>query len=319
MYACSPRWKNEWIDRDALDGMLELLSKYIKPAYGGEKSIGVNEGLHFTGGEPFLNFELLLYGTERASLYGIPSLFVETNCFWARNDDETSRMLLELKRAGMKGILISVNPFFLEYVPFKRTERVIDASLKIFGRNVIVYQFDYYRLFKSIGITGKMKFEDFLSIRGTREFMDRTEFFIMGRAAIKMESLGFLKKHRPESFFSTSCMPSFLRPWHNHYDLYYNIVPGYCGGISLGNVFELPTLIEKGIDLEKYKILGFLVEEDIGGLFSFAKKYGYIEKDDGYLSRCHLCLDIRMFFHNIDENHDIFPELAPEGFYKNLI
>lgn len=319
MYACSPKWRNEWIDRDTLNEMLRLLSGYIRPAYTGSNSIGVNEGLHFTGGEPFLNYELLLYATEKASAYGIPSLFVETNCFWAKDDETAFQMLSELKMAGMKGILISVNPFFLEYVPFERTEMAIEAALRVFGRNVVVYQFEYYRLFKALGIKGKMSFEDFLRIRGARDFMDRTEFFIMGRAAVKMEELGLFIKYRPESLYSTPCIPSFLRSWHNHYDLYSNIVPGFCGGLSLGNVFELPLLIERGIDIERYKILGFLVNENIEGLLKFAKEYGYTEKEGGYLSRCHLCLDIRMYLYNIDEKHDLFPELTPDGFYKNLL
>ena len=68
MYACSLKWKNEWIEKDTLKSMLKLLSDYIQPALHGRDSIGISHGLHFTGGEPFLNYELLLFACEAAIL-----------------------------------------------------------------------------------------------------------------------------------------------------------------------------------------------------------------------------------------------------------
>ncbi|NOX44407.1 MAG: hypothetical protein GXO72_01530, partial [Caldiserica bacterium] len=48
--------------------------------------VGVTSGLHFTGGEPFLNFELLLELVGIAADLGIPGIFVETNAFWCVTD-----------------------------------------------------------------------------------------------------------------------------------------------------------------------------------------------------------------------------------------
>ncbi len=101
--------------------------------------MSLNHGLHFTGGEPFLNYPLLLKAVEMAEELGIPSTFVETNCFWCKNDDVTREKLTGLKKAGLKGILISVNPFYAEYVPFERTDRCIQVSQEVFGTNVMVY------------------------------------------------------------------------------------------------------------------------------------------------------------------------------------
>lgn len=85
--------------------------------------IGVNYGLHLTGGEPFLNFKRLLKVVRILKEFEVPSTFVETNSFWCINEEVTKEEMMELKEAGLDGILMSVNPFILEYVPFKRTER----------------------------------------------------------------------------------------------------------------------------------------------------------------------------------------------------
>ena len=70
----------------------------------------------------------------------------------------------------------------------------------------------------------------------------------------------------------------------------------------------------EGIDLTKHPILGFLIAEEFQGLFQFAKDHGYQESEEGYLSKCDLCLDIRKFL----EDKGNFKELAPKAFYKHV-
>ena len=111
MYACSPRWEGGWISIGNLASILAQLAETIRPSPAGSDSIGVSYGLHFTGGEPFLNFDLLCSAVELADDFGIPSTFVETNCFWCVSDKTTRERLSLLKDKGLKGILISVYPF----------------------------------------------------------------------------------------------------------------------------------------------------------------------------------------------------------------
>ncbi|MEM2914528.1 MAG: 4Fe-4S cluster-binding domain-containing protein, partial [Candidatus Bathyarchaeia archaeon] len=82
MYACSPNWKANWISEDKTGRILAQLSDKILSSPFGPDKIGVNYGLHFTGGEPFLNFDLLVKIIKISNDFGIPSTFVETNCFW---------------------------------------------------------------------------------------------------------------------------------------------------------------------------------------------------------------------------------------------
>jgi len=155
MYACSPKWK-DWISEDDLKAILYQLTGKIMPSPYGADRISLNYGLHFTGGEPFLNFELLLKAVCLASELYIPSTFVETNCYWCTDDNVTREKLQVLREAGLKGILISVNPFYLEYVPFERTERGIRIAQELFGDNIMIYQLEYYFRFKNLGMTGRI-------------------------------------------------------------------------------------------------------------------------------------------------------------------
>ena len=273
--------------------------------------VSLNHGLHFTGGEPFLKFDLLLDAVRMADELKIPSTFVETNCYWCVNDSVTRERLQRLKRIGLKGILISVNPFFLEYVPFERTERCVRIACEIFDENMMIYQLEYYLRFKTWGITGTVSLEEYMNAE--RESLPaNVELFLMGRAAYKLNHL--YPKHPPDHFFKEPCQTPFLRQWHNHFDNYGNFMPGYCGGLSLGNWRKLDKLLEEGMELSKYPILGFIVKQDFEGLFRFAKDFVFQESSEGYVSKCAFCVDVRRHLLSKKE----FQELQPKEFYSHL-
>lgn len=312
MYACSPKWKGDWISEEDLETLLSLLATSIQPSPWGQETMSLNHGLHFSGGEPFLNYELLVKAVEMAEEKGIPSTFVETNCFWCKNDEVTVEKLTRLKEGGLKGILISVNPFYAEYVPFERTERCIRISQKVFGPNVMVYQLEYYHRFKALGIRDRIPLQDYTQLTGHKDLTDRVELFLMGRASHQLRA--FYPTYPARAFFGEPCRPSFLRNWHNHFDNYGNFMPGYCGGISLGHWRDMERLTNEGIDLEEHPVLSFLIAEDVQGLLFFAQDFGYQESQDGYLSKCDLCLDLRK--HLVSQQD--FEELTPKEFYTQL-
>lgn len=316
IYACSQKWSADWISPEDLEKILQQLSGKIISNVHGPRTTGLSYGLHFTGGEPFLNFELLCLAMEIADKLRIPSTFVETNCFWAVDDASAKDRLKTLKRKGLRGIMISVNPFYLEYVPFERTERAIRISLEIFGRNVMVYQLEYYRRFKELGLKDKVPFEEYLGLERKEDFLKYVEFFVTGRAPYRLrEVLGDIHPLRPaEHFFGEECVTPFLRGWHNHFDNYGNYIPGFCGGISLGDCREMDMLLRDGIDTEQYPVIAFLAHDDTQGLYYFAKDLGYAEPPEGYVSKCHLCMDIRRHLASKGD----FNELRPGEFYRHL-
>jgi hypothetical protein len=269
--------------------------------------IGVNEGIHFTGGEPFLNFDLLLRLTETAKRVGIPTTFVETNAFWCRDDEGTRGRLTRLKHAGLDGILVSANPFILEQIPFERTERAVRISREVFGGNAIVYQHFFYEQFRGLGLRGTLAFEDYLTRAG--HGLQHVELFASGRVPYKLAAL---YEHYPASrFLRASCRRELIRDWHIHVDNYCNFIPGYCGGLSLGDARELDAIC-RGINLDERPVLAALLTS-LGELYRLGQQFGYEERD-GYISKCHLCLDIRA---HLARQGD-FKELKPRAFCERL-
>lgn len=82
----------------------------------------------------------------------------------------------------------------------------------------------------------------------------------------------------------------------------------------MGDWRNLNELLKEGVDRHRHPILGFLANQDFRGLFRFAKDFSYGESKEGYISKCHLCVDIRKHLAAKGE----FEELRPKEFYAHL-
>ena len=316
MYGCSPHWNNDWISESELKIILEQLAKTIEPAPYGPDSVTLSHGLHFTGGEPFLNFPLLCRAIEIAQQLKIPSTFVETNCFWAMDERRTRDKLQTLKSLGLNGIMISVNPFYLEYVPFERTRRCAEIGSEIFGSNTMIYQLEFFYRFLALGIQDRLSLDEYLQLEGNPDYLQQMEFFMMGRAVYQSGAVfsRFFQNFPASYFFYQPCEPPFLRSWHNHVDSFGNYLPGFCGGISLGKARDLSRMINDGIELDHCPVLRFIIENDFAGFYQFASHHGFKFQPEGYYSKCHLCLELRKFLCSAAD----FPELQPKIFYQQI-
>lgn len=135
----------------------------------------------------------------------------------------------------------------------------------------------------------------------------------MGRFPYRLGHL--FKKYPASHFFRESCREELTRSWHFHVDNYCNYMTGYCGGISLGDARHLDALSTQGIDLEEHPIVGALVT-DLEALYKLSvERFGYKARSEGYVSKCHLCTDIRRC---IVLETDEFLELNPREFYLHL-
>ncbi|MCL5986148.1 MAG: hypothetical protein M1371_06235 [Actinobacteria bacterium] len=231
---------------------------------------------------------------------------------WISEDDDITRdRLTKLKEAGLDGILISINPFNVESIPFERTERAVRISREVFGANIIVYQKFYLDLFKKMGLQKTLSFEKFLNMINPTYVYRYTELLPMGRTPYK---LGYLYNKCPAKyFFEESCKEELTRNWHTHIDNYRNYISGFCSGISLGDAMNMDSIFN-GIDLSKKPILKAL-SVNLGNLHKIAVSYGYEINEEGYISKCHLCVDMRKY---IIEKTDQFTELNPRTYYLNL-
>ena len=82
----------------------------------------------------------------------------------------------------------------------------------------------------------------------------------------------------------------------------------------MGSWFELDETLQRGIDSEEQPVLALLIAEDIEGLLGFVRAEGYREREEGYVSKCDLCLDLRGYL----VEHGEHGELAPRAFYDRL-
>src|SRR4051812_7226471 len=71
---------------------------------------------HITGGEPFLDFELLREIVEHGSQLG-GSVSCVTNAYWARTSEIAARKLEPLRDAGLDVLSVSTSRFHQRFVP----------------------------------------------------------------------------------------------------------------------------------------------------------------------------------------------------------
>ena len=307
LYACSPRWPADWISEADAERVLAQLARTMRGRYPTPGRVGVNDGIHFTGGEPFLNFDLLLRLSAIAARLDIPATFVETNGFWCRDDAGTREKMRALRDAGLQGLLISANPFILESIPFEHTWRAVRIGREVFGSNAIVYQQFFFQQFQDMGLRGTLPFEEYLAQAGYG--LQHVELFANGRVPY---SLGHLFREQPaERFFGLSCRRELIRDWHIHVDNYCHYVPGFCGGLSLGDARDLEALC-RGVDLDALPVVKALLT-GLGDLYRLGLEYGY-RPLPGYVSKCHLCIDVRR---HLARSGD-FQELRPRAYYERL-
>ena len=307
LYACSPEWR-DWMSAGDMDRILRGLKKHGRYL----------TGLHIAGGEPLLKPDAAVLAVEKAAELGILLDYVETNAFWCWNDENTTAVFQRLKEAGLPAVMVSVSPFHLEFVPLDRMDRAITIGKKVFGPNrVYLFTNYYYEQFHELDRTHPIPFEDYVDAVGRERasLAFATEYSLIpnGRAATELKDL---YEHHPAShFFGGTCERELASPHHIHIDLYGNYIAGLCAGISLGDGRDLDDLFS-GIDLETRPFLRRVIRGGMETLYAWAAEtFGYEEKKEGYIAKCHLCLDIRR--HLVAAGADA-PELAPSAFYENL-
>jgi hypothetical protein len=87
------------------------------------------EALSFelTGGEPFLDFDLLVDVAAQGKRLGATVTCV-TNAFWAHDEEITRQKLTVLRDAGLTALAVSVSRFHQQFVPLHRAQRALAAA-----------------------------------------------------------------------------------------------------------------------------------------------------------------------------------------------
>jgi hypothetical protein len=305
LYNCGPGWQ-DWMKPEQVRAALEATSHWPQPFQ-----------VHLTGGEPFLNFPLLLQAAEIATQLGI-RYYVETNAGWCVRETLVEERFRTLKSAGLKAVLISCSPFHAEAIPPKRTILAIQKALEIFGpQGTIVYLpewLDQILLFNPEMTTPLEKYVELYGAHEAGELLWRGYGLISGgRSGYRLGHL--TARHPAAAFRGQNCRHEILSAHHSHFDLYGNFISSFCGGLRVGDWHDLPQLMENYREEHYPKLIGILIRSGPYGLLTLAQEvHKYQESADGYAGKCHLCVDVRRHL----AVHGEYAELQPEAFYEMI-
>lgn len=305
LYNCGPR-HTAVMTTDTLREALEALAVYPQ-----------RPQVHLTGGEPFLYYPLLLEGVRMASERGI-WVYVETSAAWCTDEEEAAIRFAELREAGLQSVLISCSPFHAVRIPPERTLCAIRAAQQVLGADrVMVYQrafMDLMRRFGETRPTPLVRYEETYGLDGAKRLLwDGYGIIPGGRAGYR---LGYLvRRQPPEAFADQDCAWPLLYAQHSHMDLHGNFIPAFCGGLAVGDWHQLPQLLAEFQGAHYPPLIALLAERGPYGLFGMAQeRYGYRPLEEGYVGKCHLCVDVRRWLVTQTD----FPELCPAEFYDNF-
>jgi len=267
--------------------------------------------VHIGGGEPFMNFDALCTLIRALTREGIAIDYIETNAFWCSDEAFVQKRLDTLKELGASAVMVSVDPFHIEYVPLERP-LLLCRLLQKNGFDYFIWQEKFLRRLMKLDRTKCYTGEELKEVLGENYIEDTAAEYglgMNGRALAIAEKL--YPKRKAEDWLISEACPSILRTRHCHFDLYGNVIPSGCPGISA----EARDYLTGNITEEKYPVLSHLAKGGVRALYKYAKEKGFTEAEDGYPSRCSLCFAIRAF---LLERENPSQDLSPVCFYKNV-
>lgn len=305
VYACGGVAET-WMTPGEVDCALDALQHWEHPFQ-----------LHLSGGEPFLNFPLLLHAVEAAAERRIP-VYSETNAGWCVRPDLVRERFRALRQAGMGMILISCSPFHAETIPPARTALAASIAAEIFGeQQVVIFQGQWFPYLRQFGLDCSTALEDYIEAYGERQtgelFWNGYGLLGGGRAGI---TLGHLTARLPAGAFAgLNCRQELLFASHSHFDSYGNLVPGFCGGLRLGSWRQLEKLEARCAAGDLDPLIRLLHDGGPYALQQHPLATDLRLAEEGYVDKCHLCVDLRRQLFN----RASLAELSPAGFYQRIM
>ncbi|HBQ65087.1 MAG TPA: radical SAM protein [Clostridiales bacterium] len=306
LYGCSPAWPREYMGGETAAAIFSVLRK------AGCHSV------HIGGGEPLLQPEKLFRVLEAAREARIRVEYVETNASWYGEEKRTQAILKELLRCGVDTLLISIDPFHNEYIPFCKTWGLMEACEQA-GMDVFPWRMEFWDDLAVLDPVRVHPLEEAAKGRGdgyVSRVLQRYGMNFRGRALRSFS--GHLPAHPTGEILAGSLPCMELEGIHHfHVDLYGNFVPERCAGLSM-HFMDLGAGADPKaeVDPAKYPLLDALHTDGIRGLHDLAvRKYDFRSKEI-YAGKCDLCYDIRRYLVmclDLD-----LPDLQPAGHYRYM-
>jgi methylenetetrahydrofolate dehydrogenase (NADP+) / methenyltetrahydrofolate cyclohydrolase len=268
--------------------------------------------IHLAGGEPFGDWPRLLAVLQAARQAGLtPPDNVETNAFWAADDELTRSRLKQLDALGLRMLVVSADVYHQEFVPLERVRRCVETARTVLGPGrVRVRWWDFYNEPRDLVRAGAAEKRAAFEVA-----LQRHQDRLTGRAALRLPE--FLPLHPATHYFGDDCKQAVLGSRHVHIDGYGNIFPGVCSGIILGNA-ATRAVEQVWQDVASGWRSNPVVEALVSGgsyeLLQRAKAFGFEESPEGYANKCHLCASVRQY---LFERHAWPAVVGPAECYAN--
>jgi len=274
------------------------------------ESVGC-KSVHIEGGEPFLYPNKLLRVVKQLNNSSIYLEHIVTNCSWYQNQKDTKKLLNELKLNGLTRLLLKVGPFQNENIPLKKVQNVAKAAEQL-GINVMIWDNEVYPEVSSFDPSKTHSLKQYLKKYGNSYMNKLAECYNVTFAGRSFEAFGeYLNKYSISELFKQNqgCDKDFPTENHFHVDMYGNFIFSHTNGVTI-NIDD----IGKELSPKKYPYLTILLNGGINSLYKLAtNKYNFKPKAEGYLSKCHLCYEVRKFL--VVNNNIESPDLQPLDFY----
>jgi MoaA/NifB/PqqE/SkfB family radical SAM enzyme len=246
--------------------------------------------VHVTGGEPFLYWEHLCAILEQAKREGLMPLdMIETDGFWATDEQTVIDRLKLLDELGMEKLKVSTDPFHQEFVDIEPVRRLARIGTDILGPERLLVRWRRYlddpAYLKSLSREEKEK----QYVVAINEYPCRFTGRAAGRLAELVASIPL------ETLSPMNCSLSFLGAKGVHIDPFGNVFGGTCSGIIVGNVNKT-KLEDIWLQFEpgRNTLIETLFRHGPHGLLAGAVERGY-KTMPLYAAKCHLCTHIRQF------------------------
>jgi len=230
---------------------------------------------------------------------------VETNGYWATDDDLVRRRLTELRDAGVRQLSLSADVFHQSYVDPACVTRLWTAARDVFGpRGVRARRWRFLKAPLDLRTAS----DEERRAAYTRALAEHAER-MTGRAARELAPL--LPGRPAASFADESCGEALRDSGHVHIDPHGYIFPGTCAGLLLGRASAAHPL-DAVLAAPRGPLWRLLVEGGPVRLLALATPLGYGERPGGYADKCHLCTSVRTFLY---ERGQYAEELGPREMY----
>jgi organic radical activating enzyme len=299
LYFCSPKWKKDYIEKGMLE---EVIAKIRK--------LGCSS-IHIGGGEPFLNLGGLKMVVETCRSTNIRIEYVETNSSWYKDMESACKILSSLKKRGLSALLVSMSPFHNEHIPFFKVKGVIDACNAV-GIKTFPWISDFYSevdVFEDRKTHTLAEYENRYGPDYLMKLPSRYWIHPGGRALKTYSRISVLTPYEEILSSNQGGCGELVVVSHFHLDLYGNYIPGLCSGLAF-HYIDLGNAVPSG----KYPFLQILFQGGVVRLLEFvSNEYGF-RPAKGYISKCHLCFQIRRYL--VMEKGVKTKEFEPHSIYE---